>query len=143
MNNLYDLIPILRAFCNNILQQSMDIPESFSEAFKVSETHYRFNVDYLILATIMARRLHDHLESHSVEYTDDRKKKNYKTVLFTFKNVGLQVVRWSVLRTFLAKEMDKVKTNPPIPDTYLIDIFYRLLKTAPNVNTNYCVGVAL
>ncbi len=127
VNNLYDLIPILCAFCNNILQQSGNMPESFNEAFKVSETHYRFNVDYLILATIMARRLHDHLESHSVEYRDDRKKKNYKAVLFTFKNQ--QVVRWSVLRTFLEKEMDKVKTNPPFPDT--LDIFYRLLKNSP------------
>uniref|UniRef100_A0A8C1X1M7 exodeoxyribonuclease III n=1 Tax=Cyprinus carpio TaxID=7962 RepID=A0A8C1X1M7_CYPCA len=129
VNNLYNLIPDLCAFCNNILQQPVNIPESFNEAVKVSETHYRFNVDYLILATIMARRLHDHLESHSVEYTDDRKKEN-KAVLFTFKEQPIKV-RWSVLRKFLAKEMDKVKTNPPIPDTYLIDIFYRVLKNSP------------
>ncbi len=128
--NLYYLIPNLWAFCNHILQQSMDIPEFFSEAFKVSETHYRFNVNYLILASIMARRLRDHLESHSVEYTDDRKKKNYKTVLFTFKEQPIKV-RWSVLKTFLAIEMDKVKTNPPLPDSYLIDIFDRILKNSP------------
>uniref|UniRef100_A0A8C1CYN8 exodeoxyribonuclease III n=1 Tax=Cyprinus carpio carpio TaxID=630221 RepID=A0A8C1CYN8_CYPCA len=128
VNNLYNLIPDLCAFCNNILQQPVNIPESFNEAFKVSETYYRFNVDYLILATIMARRLHDHLESHSVEYTDDRKKEN-KAVLFTFKEQPIKV-SWSVLRKFLAKEMDKVKTTPPIPDTYLIDIFYRVLKNS-------------
>uniref|UniRef100_A0A8C2HSK9 exodeoxyribonuclease III n=1 Tax=Cyprinus carpio TaxID=7962 RepID=A0A8C2HSK9_CYPCA len=128
VNNLYNLIPDLCAFCNNILQRSENIPESFNEAVKVSETHYRFNVDYLILATVMARRLHDHLDSHSVEYTDDRKKEN-KALLFTFKEQPIKV-SWFVLRKFLAKEMDKDKTNPPIPDTYLIDIFYRVLKNS-------------
>lgn len=128
VNNLYHLIPVLCAFCNNILQQSVYIPEFFNEAFKVSETHYRFNVDYLILATIMASRLRDHLESHSMDYTDDRKKK-CKAVLFTFKKE--EMIKWSFLEKFLAKEMDKVKTNPPLPDTYLIDILNIILKNGP------------
>ncbi len=130
LNNSYALIPYLCAYYNNILEQSMMIPESFSKANKVSETHYRFNVDYLILATIMARWLYDHMESHSEDYKDDG---NNNAVLFTFKEQSVKL-RWTVLRRFMAKEMDRDKTNPPLSDKLKIDILNRVLRNSPRGN---------
>lgn len=127
VNNSYALIPYLCVFYHNIIEQSMNIPKSFSQAFDVSETHCIFNIDYLILATILARWLSDHLESHSTDYTDDGKN---TAVLFTFKE-PLEKVRWSVLRSFLAKENDITKTNPPLSDKLNIDILNRVLRNSP------------
>ncbi len=126
LNNSYALIPYLCAYYNNILEQSMIIPESFNKALK-SETHYRFNVDYLILTTIMARWLSDHMESHSEDYKDDG---NNNAVLFTFKEQSVKL-RWTFLRTFMAKEMDIDKTNPPLSDKLKIDILNRVLTNSP------------
>ncbi len=126
VNYSYALIPYLCSYYHNILEQSMNIPDSFNGAFELSQTHYRFNVDYLILATIMARWLYDHLESHSKDYTDERKK---KVVLFTFKEQPIKV-RWSVLRGFIAKEMDRKKTDPPLSNKLKIDILNRVLKNS-------------
>ncbi|XP_057211320.1 uncharacterized protein LOC130567328 [Triplophysa rosa] len=94
-SNLHVLIPYLCALYDKVLEQPTNTITAFNE---VSETH-TFNIDYLILATIMARWLYEHLQYHSTDYTVGDKK---TTVLFTYKN-SLISVKWSVLNDVLGK----------------------------------------
>lgn len=123
-NNMHVLIPSLCAFYHNILDRPMIIPESFNMAFVVSKTHYIFNVDYLILATIMSRWLYDHLQSHSTDYTVDGQN---NVILFAFTE-QLVKIRWTILRGFIAKETNGDQTNPPLSSKLNTDILNRMLR---------------
>ncbi|KAI2653244.1 hypothetical protein H4Q32_006651 [Labeo rohita] len=74
----------------------------------------------------MTRWLYDHMESHSEDYTDDGEN---EAVLFTFKEQPVKL-RWTVLRQFIAKELDRDKTNPPLSSKLNIDILNRVLKNS-------------
>nr|XP_055076897.1 uncharacterized protein LOC129456101 [Misgurnus anguillicaudatus] len=126
----YVLIPRLCAYFNKILQEPTNIPKAFTMRYKVSMTHYIFNVDYLILATIMARWLYEHLQSHSADYAIGITK---KTVLFSLK-VPINVL-WSSLNGLLDEEQDKQRTEPPLHNKFKICVLHKILKDC--LNTEY------
>ncbi|XP_051992669.1 uncharacterized protein LOC127651012 [Xyrauchen texanus] len=119
----YALIPYLCTFYHKVLEQPMTIPKSFNEGYAVSQHHYIFNVDYLILATIMARWLSDHLDSHSIDHTVDKTKQN---VLFTFKK-GSKKVSWDFLKSCFTTEQQR---EPRLPTKFKIDILENILQNS-------------
>ncbi|XP_051519659.1 uncharacterized protein LOC127421002 [Myxocyprinus asiaticus] len=119
------LIPYLCAFYHKVLEQPMTIPKSFNEGYPVFQHHYIFNVDYLILATIMARWLSDHLDSHSTDYIVDKK---CKKVLFTFKK-GPKMVPWSFFERCFNTEQQR---EPRLHTKFKIDILENILQNSPD-----------
>lgn len=121
----YALIPYLCVFYHSVLQDTMTIPKSFITSYNVAEQHYIFNVDYLILATIMARWLSDHLDSHSADYSND---KESKPVLLAFKT-GPKMIPWTFLQRCLRKAQER---EPPLQASFKIDLLEKILKNSKN-----------
>nr|XP_021323874.1 uncharacterized protein LOC110438134 [Danio rerio] len=117
----FALIPYLCVFYHKILHKPMATPKYFNKATKVGQ-HCIFNIDYLILTTIMARWLCDHLDLHSSDYRKDNK----KTVVLAFKN-GPKMIPWSFLESCLAKEQ---KRKPPLMAEFKIDFLKKILKNS-------------
>ncbi|XP_051992665.1 uncharacterized protein LOC127651011 isoform X2 [Xyrauchen texanus] len=118
------LIPYLCAFYHKVLKQQLTIPKSFNEGYAVFQHHYIFNVDYLILATIMARWLSDHLDSHSTDHTVDETTK--QNVLFAFKK-GPKKVPWNFLNSCFTTEQQR---EPRLPTKFKIDILENILQNS-------------
>ncbi|XP_057211095.1 uncharacterized protein LOC130567166 [Triplophysa rosa] len=118
----YALIPYLCVFYHNLLKQPVNVPKSFNTTINVYGTHFIYNVDYLILATIMARWLNDHLDFHSENTHEETGTK----VLFAFKK-GAKMIPWSLLQHCLRNEQTK---EPPLHTAFNIDLLEKLLKNS-------------
>ncbi len=116
------LIPYLCVFYHSVLENPTTIPESFIKSY-VFLKHSIFNVDYLILATIMARWLSDHLDSHSTDY---RVNKEVTTVLFAFKT-GPKMIPWKFLEDCLTKEQNR---QPQLLSKFKINFLEKMLKNS-------------
>ncbi|ROL45734.1 hypothetical protein DPX16_11429 [Anabarilius grahami] len=126
-DNIQDLIPYIKMLYNRIHRGSFNCSEThFNETVKSlhDENQHFFNVDYLIIATILARRLDDFVESQSKQKIP----KVSASVLITSKTLCTQIHL-----SCIKKEIEEQKrTNPNLYQDFLI--VKNLLRDAADVD---------
>lgn len=105
--NIQDVIPYIKMLYNRILSGTFNCSERcFNEYLKCPQdnSQHFFNVDYIIIATILARRLEDFLESQS----KGRVSKESVAVLITPKTLHTQT-----MMGYIREEMDRQRQSNP------------------------------
>ncbi|XP_048058921.1 uncharacterized protein LOC125275737 [Megalobrama amblycephala] len=126
-DNIQDLIPYIKTLYDRIHSSAFNCSEThFNETVKSphDENQHFFNVDYLIIATILARRLDDFLESRSKQKIP----KVSASVMITSKTLCTQIHL-----SCIKKEIEEQKrTNPNLYQDFLI--VKNLLRDAADVD---------
>ncbi|RXN25355.1 hypothetical protein ROHU_021556 [Labeo rohita] len=126
--NIKDLIPYIKMLNDKIHSGAFNCSEiHFNETVKSpqDDNQHFFNVDYLIIATIQAKRLNDLLESQSKACVT----KNSAIVMITPKTFCTEM-RLSCIKDEIEKQK---QSNPNLYQDFLI--VKNLLRDAPEVDT--------
>lgn len=127
-DNMQDLIQYIKMLYNRIHSGAFNCSEKhFNETVKSphDNSQHFFNVDYLVIATILAKRLGDYLESQSKDHAP----KDLATVMIT-----PQTFCTEMRLSHIQDEIEKQKrSNPTLYQDFLI--VKNLLRDAPEVDT--------
>ncbi|XP_016317950.1 uncharacterized protein LOC107670006 isoform X1 [Sinocyclocheilus anshuiensis] len=127
-DNIQDLIQYIKMLYDRIHSGAFNCSEKhFNETVKSphDNSQHFFNVDYLIIATILAKRLGDYLESQSKDHAP----KDSATVMITPKTFCTEM-RLSHIQDEIEKQK---RSNPNLYQDFLI--VKNLLRDAPEVDT--------
>ncbi|XP_026087692.1 uncharacterized protein LOC113062214 isoform X2 [Carassius auratus] len=127
-DNIQVIIPYIKMIYDRIHSGSFNCSEKhFNETVKSphDNSQHFFNVDYLVIATILARRLDDYLESQS----KGRVPKDLATVMITPKTFCTEM-RLSHIQDEIEKQK---RSNPTLYQDFLI--VKNLLRDAPEADT--------
>ncbi|XP_050992025.1 uncharacterized protein LOC127181375 isoform X1 [Labeo rohita] len=127
-NNIQEQIPYIKMLYDKIHSGAFNCSEKhFNETMKTphDNSQHFFNVDYLIIATILSKRLDDYLDSQS----KGRVPKNSATVMITPKTFCTEM-RLSCIQDEIEKQK---RSNPTLYQDFLI--VKNLLRDAPEVDT--------
>ncbi len=127
-DNIQDLIPYIKMLYDRIHRGAFNCSEKhFNETVKSphDNSQHFFNVDYLIIATILAKRLDDYLDLQS----KGRVPKNSAIVMITPKTFCTEM-RFSCIKDEIEKQK---QSNPALNQDFLI--VKNILRDAPEVET--------
>ncbi|CAM4637648.1 unnamed protein product [Leuciscus chuanchicus] len=127
-DNIQDLIPYIKTLYDRIHRGAFNCSEThFNETVKSphDDSQHFFNVDYLIIANILTKRLDDFLESQSKGLVP----KNSATVMITPKTFCTEM-RLSCIKD---KIEEQKRSNPTLYQDFLI--VKNLLRDAPEAET--------
>uniref|UniRef100_A0AAR2IY00 exodeoxyribonuclease III n=1 Tax=Pygocentrus nattereri TaxID=42514 RepID=A0AAR2IY00_PYGNA len=133
-----DLIPYLKVLYSRMLSGSFDFQKAhFCDS--VQEPHigqHFFNVDYLIIASILARRIGDHLESEPKRQKSD----GFPSFWITFKTLSPRV-KWSYIKNAL--EEQKRLNSAWCQDFIMLENLIRHTECSPESYKQLCQGCPL